>query len=121
MAGIKEVAETQIGDTITTDDRPAQEPLPGFQTDEADGLQRALSDRLGAVPGFARSVGKTAAERFVVYLRAGDLAGVGLRFSLRLSRPAAHGHRARAARARVRLESDHHGGNGGLPRDHDHG
>ena len=31
MAGIKEVAETQIGDTITTDDRPAQEPLPGFK------------------------------------------------------------------------------------------
>ena len=31
MAGIKEVAETQIGDTITTDDRPAQQPLPGFK------------------------------------------------------------------------------------------
>jgi GTP-binding protein LepA len=31
MAGIKEVAETQIGDTITTDERPAREPLPGFK------------------------------------------------------------------------------------------
>ena len=31
MAGIKEVAETQIGDTITTDDRPSDEPLPGFK------------------------------------------------------------------------------------------
>jgi GTP-binding protein LepA len=31
MAGIKEVAETRIGDTITTDDRPASEPLPGFK------------------------------------------------------------------------------------------
>ena len=31
MAGIKEVAETRIGDTITTDDRPATEPLPGFK------------------------------------------------------------------------------------------
>ena len=31
MAGIKEVAETQIGDTITTHDRPAQQPLPGFK------------------------------------------------------------------------------------------
>jgi GTP-binding protein LepA len=31
MAGIKEVAETQIGDTITTDARPAQEPLAGFK------------------------------------------------------------------------------------------
>ena len=31
MAGIKEVAETQIGDTRTTDDRPSDEPLPGFK------------------------------------------------------------------------------------------
>jgi GTP-binding protein LepA len=31
MAGIKEVSETRIGDTITLDDRPATEPLPGFK------------------------------------------------------------------------------------------
>jgi len=31
MAGIKEVAETRIGDTITTDDRPASAPLSGFK------------------------------------------------------------------------------------------
>src|SRR5437016_9751911 len=31
MAGIKEVAETRIGDTITLEDRPANEPLPGFK------------------------------------------------------------------------------------------
>ena len=31
MAGIKEVAETRIGDTITTESHPATEPLPGFK------------------------------------------------------------------------------------------
>ena len=31
MAGIKEVADTRIGDTITTEDRPASCPLPGFK------------------------------------------------------------------------------------------
>lgn len=31
MAGIKEIAETQVGDTITADDRPASQPLAGFQ------------------------------------------------------------------------------------------
>ena len=31
MAGIKEVEETRIGDTITTDERPASEPLAGFK------------------------------------------------------------------------------------------
>src|SRR5438876_7220261 len=31
MAGIKAVAETRIGDTITAEDRPANQPLPGFK------------------------------------------------------------------------------------------
>jgi GTP-binding protein LepA len=31
MAGIKEVAETPIGDTITTEHRPASQPLEGFK------------------------------------------------------------------------------------------
>jgi GTP-binding protein LepA len=31
MANIKRVADTRIGDTITDDERPAAEPLPGFQ------------------------------------------------------------------------------------------
>jgi GTP-binding protein LepA len=31
MAGIKEVNETRIGDTITADERPATEPLAGFK------------------------------------------------------------------------------------------
>ena len=30
-AGIKEVAETRVGDTITEDRRPAAQPLPGFK------------------------------------------------------------------------------------------
>jgi GTP-binding protein LepA len=31
MAGIKGVAETRIGDTITAEDHPATQPLPGFK------------------------------------------------------------------------------------------
>ncbi len=31
IAGVKRVTDTQIGDTITDEDRPAAEPLPGFQ------------------------------------------------------------------------------------------
>ena len=31
IANIKNVADTKIGDTITDDDRPAIEPLPGFE------------------------------------------------------------------------------------------
>lgn len=32
MAGIKEIRETRIGDTITADERPATQALPGFKT-----------------------------------------------------------------------------------------
>lgn len=32
MAGIKEIRETRIGDTITSDERPANQPLPGFKS-----------------------------------------------------------------------------------------
>jgi GTP-binding protein LepA len=31
MAGIKEIKETRVGDTITADERPASEPLAGFK------------------------------------------------------------------------------------------
>ena len=31
IAGVKTVADTQVGDTITNDDQPADAPLPGFQ------------------------------------------------------------------------------------------
>ncbi len=31
MAGIKEIADTRIGDTVTTEDKPSQHPLPGFK------------------------------------------------------------------------------------------
>ena len=47
-------------------------------------------------------------------LRAGSLAGARFRLPLRLPRPAAHGHRAGAARARVRHGAHHHRADGGL-------
>ena len=31
MAAIKEIQETRIGDTITTEEKPSQHPLPGFK------------------------------------------------------------------------------------------
>ena len=49
-------------------------------------------------------------------LRAGDVAGTRLRLPLRLPRPAPHGDRARAARARVRPRPARHGAERRLPR-----
>ena len=71
------------------------------------------------VPGAARRAREAAAERRVVLLRAGDVGGARLRVPLRLPRPAAHGDRAGAARARVRHGPGHDGAGRAVPRDDD--
>ena len=102
ITGIKDVAKLRVGDTLTAEARPAAEPLPGYRevrpmvfcglfpidTDRYEDLRDALD-----TPG---------AQRRRALVRAGDLAGARVRLSLRLPRPAAHGHRPRAAGARVR-------------------
>ena len=69
-----------------------------------------------AVPGAARRARAAEAERRRALLRAGDVAGARLRLPLRLPRPAAHGDRARAARARVRSRPARDGAERRLPR-----
>jgi GTP-binding protein LepA len=96
IAGIKELQAAKVGDTITLV-RPgtggaaftATEPLPGFK--------EILSDRGQPVRLASRRTGKAQTQRCLAALRAGGVAGAGLRFPLRLSRPAAHGDRPGAA------------------------
>ena len=65
-----------------------------IQGRQAAGLRGALSGRVEPVRGAARRAREAEAERRVAALRARGVAGAGLRFPLRLPRPAAHGHRA---------------------------
>ena len=44
VAGVKSVQDIEIGDTITLLDRPASEPIPGYQTGQAGRLFVDLSD-----------------------------------------------------------------------------
>ena len=69
---------------------------------EADGVLRSLSRRRRRVRRPARGAREAAAQRLVVHVRARDVGRARLRVPLRLPRPAAHGDRPRAARARVR-------------------
>ena len=102
ITGIKDVAKLRVGDTLTAKARPAGEALPGYRevkpmvfcglfpidTDRYEDLRDALE--------------RLALNDAALELRAGDLAGSGLRLPLRLPRPPAHGHRPRAPRTRVR-------------------
>ena len=65
----------------------------------ADGVLRAVPGGRRRLPGAAGRAGQAAAERRRAGLRAGDLAGAGLRLPLRVPRPAAHGDRPGAAGA----------------------
>ena len=95
------------------------EPYPGFQAAQADGLRRPVSRRRSPLLGTARRARKAAAQRLGVLLRAGDVGGAGLRVSLRLPGPAAHGDRPGAPRARIRHGSGHDGAGRALSRDDD--
>ena len=87
----------------------------GLQGNPAAGVRRPVPDRGQRVRLAARRAGKAQAQRFVAALRARGQPGAGLRLSLRLPGPAAHGDRAGAARARVRPGPDHDRAQRGLP------
>ena len=114
--GLKDVSRLRVGDTLTTRKGGADEPLPGLQGREADGVRRPLPDGLRRLPRAARRAREAEAQRRGALLRARDVAGARLRLPLRLPRPAAHGDRPRAARARVRPRPHRHRAERRLPR-----
>ena len=99
--------------------RPALEPFPGFKELKPMVFAGLLSGRRARVSGAARRAREAAAERRVVLLRAGDLGRARLRLPLRLPRPAAHGDRPGAARARVRHGPGHDRAGRAVPGDDD--
>ncbi len=74
----------------------------GLPRGQADGVLRAVPARLRRLPGPARRAREALAQRRRPLLGAGDLRCARVRLPLRLSGALAHGHRARAAGARVR-------------------
>ena len=102
ITGIKNVAKLRVGDTLTTEARPASRAAARVQGGAAGRVLRPLPGRHRPVRGPARRAREAVAQRRLAVVRSRDLAGARLRLSLRLPRPAAHGHRARAPGARVR-------------------
>ncbi len=106
IAGIKTVADTRVGDTITLDANPSR-AAAGVQRSEARGLLLPLSGGLGRIPVPGRGPGKiqTQRRRPGLYQRLFRRPGPGL--PLRFSGAAAPGHRPGAPGAGIRSVPDH--------------
>lgn len=52
-ASIKNVKDTRVGDTVTDNDNPCAEPLPGYKG-QSNGVLRTVSGRWRQVSGFKR-------------------------------------------------------------------
>ena len=89
----------------------------GLSRGQADGLLRAVPDRVRRLRGPARRAGEAGPQRRGAVMGARDLGRARVRLSLRVPRPAAHGHRARAPGARVRPGAAGDDALGGVRRD----
>ena len=67
-ASIKDISDTQIGDTITGATRPTENIIPGFKPAQPVVFFRALPDRLGRLSETPRGVRKTLLKRRGLYL-----------------------------------------------------
>ena len=107
IAGIKEIDGAPVGDTITLEYKQATEPAAGLQAGAAARVRRHVPDRLRRLRQVPRCAVEAAAQRLGAALRTRGVHRARLRFPRRLPRPAAHGHRAGAARARIPDRADH--------------
>ena len=108
-ANIKELGHARVGDTITLADRPAEAPVPGFKE-----VQPMVFCGLYPTDAADYETLKTALEKLQLLLRAGNLAGAGIRLPLRLPRAAAHGNHPGTPGAGVPGGTHRHGPFGDL-------
>lgn len=101
-ASIKNVADTQVGDTVTEANRRASQGPPRLPARPAHGLLRHLHRGWLQISRPAGRAGQAQAERRLPVLRAGELRCSGIRLPLRLSGNAAYGDHSGAAGTGVR-------------------
>ncbi len=116
ITGVKDVAQVRVGRHHHGQEAPGRRSPAGLQGRAADGVHRPVPDRGRQVRGAARRAREAQAERRGAQLRARELGRARLRLPLRVPRPAAHGHRARAPGARVRPRAHHHDAERRVPR-----
>ena len=84
---------------------PPTEPLPGYQEAKSLVFAGHLPGQRRGLPAPARRAREAPPQRRELHLRAGELGRARVRVPLRLPRPAPHGDRPGAPRARVRAST----------------
>ncbi len=108
IAGIKDVGEARSGETVTTATHGASTPLPGYRDPKPMVFSGLFPIDGDDFEDLRDSLREAQAQRRVDHLHAGDVRRPRLRLPLRVPRPAAHGDRQGAPRARVRPRPDRH-------------
>ena len=119
MAGIKEVKETRIGDTITADERPASEPLAGFKPMKPMVFSGLYPTDATEYQGLRDALEKLQLNDSSFTFEPETSQALGVRFPLRLFGSVTYGYRARTAGAGVRFKAHYYRRHGRLSRHHD--
>jgi GTP-binding protein LepA len=118
-ASIKQVRDTKVGDTITTDKKGCETPLPGFKPSVPVVFCGLFPVDSNEFEDLRDAIEKLALNDASFSLRNGDLGRARLRLPLRVPRPAAPRGDPRPAGAGIRHRPDHHRPLGGLSHAHE--
>ena len=106
ITGVKDVRQSRVGDTVTSQHHGATEPLSGYKHPNPMVYAGLYPDRRRRLPRAPRRAGEAAAQRRRAGLRARDLRRARLRLPRRLPRAPPHGDHPRPAGAGVQPRPD---------------
>jgi GTP-binding protein LepA len=106
ITGIKDVGSLPVGDTLTTRANPATEPLPGYRDVKPMVFCGLFPIESNQFEELRDALEKLSLNDAALFWEPENSDALGFGFRCGFLGPAAHGHRARAAGARVRRRPD---------------
>ncbi len=107
IAGIKEIDGAPVGDTITLEHKQATEPLPGFKQVQPRVFAGMFPIVADDYDKFRDALSKLRLNDSALHYEPEVSGALGFGFRVGFLGPAAHGHRAGAARARIPDRAHH--------------
>ena len=118
-ANMREVADVKIGDTLTDAVRQTDTPFPGYKEVKPLVFCGLYSTDTAKYEDLPRCAAEITLERFLICIRAGNVVGIRIRLSVRVSRPVAHGNYPGAIGTGICSDTHYHRADCRLSRLHD--